>query len=402
MGRNMRSVRSGCIVSSSQVSDSNLTPCFALIRSHRLKRIPSIDGLRAISIFFVIVGHLAPSIRQHHHFGAFGNLMWELFGNGFLGVSIFFVISGYLITTLLLREYDRTATISLSDFYFRRTFRIFPPLYAYILFIAITAHWTGLAAPTSEILVALTFTRNLIFHPHIWQFEHFWSLCIEEQFYLLWPLLLIWALKKGGKALASKIAVALIVIAPILRVASFFLIHQQETRHDILSTLPCLMDALMFGCLMALTQGTPVFEAIYQKAARVIWIFPIFVWTVSNLVSWHLKNYYTLPIGITLDGISISLFLIWCARNAQSAVGKFLNWAPIVHIGVVSYSIYIWQTFFLHPNNTTLMGRFPLNLVFILLAAEISWFTIERWSRTVRDALEPLFFRERSRIASKS
>jgi peptidoglycan/LPS O-acetylase OafA/YrhL len=361
-----------------------------------LKRIPSIDGLRAISILFVIVGHLAGGLGTTHRFGPITKFFFNLFGNGFLGVSIFFVISGFLITTLLLREYDKTQRISLSDFYFRRAFRILPPLYAYIAFVAISAHWTGLTVSGSEILVALTFTRNLIFHPHAWQFEHFWSLCIEEQFYLLWPLALIWALRKGGRATAVKLSVVLIVLAPIFRVAAFVMIHQPLIRRDVHVLLFCRMDALMFGCLAALTLGAPGFERIYDLAAKRIWIFPLFTGVISNLLWWHFENYYAFPIGITLDGISIALFLVWCTRNPQSIAGRFLNYAPVVHIGLISYSIYIWQTYFLQARNTTFMGRFPFSVLFILLAAEISWYTVERWSRSTRDALEPVIFRKRA------
>lgn len=362
-----------------------------------MKRIPSLDGLRAISIIFVIIGHLIGGMEGvAHHLGPIDTLLFHLFGNGFVGVSIFFVLSGFLITTLLIHEYDRTQLISLSDFYFRRAFRILPPLYAYIAFVAISAHWTGLTVSGSEILVALTFTRNVIFHPHAWQFEHFWSLCIEEQFYLLWPLALILTLRKGGKTAAARLSIVLILIAPLLRVATYFLINKQLLRHDLQTTLFCRMDALMFGCLAALSQGTPAFERIYSFAAKRIWIFPLFTWIPSNLLMWRFENYYALPIGITLDGISIALFLVWCSRNPQSIAGRILNFKPIVHIGLISYSLYIWQTYFLHERNMTFGGRFPQSLLFILIAAEVSWYTIERWSRQMRDAVEPLLFGSRT------
>ena len=364
-----------------------------------MKRIPSLDGLRAISILFVIVGHCVGGSALLHKMGPGSTLLFHLFGNGFLGVSIFFVLSGFLITTLLLQEHERTERIDLRDFYFRRAFRILPPLYFYIAFVAISSHWTGLSVSTSEIVVALTFTRNLIFHPHVWEFQHFWSLCIEEQFYLLWPLALIFALKRGGKAAAAKMSLILIVLAPMLRVATYFVIHRQTLRIDVQTTLPCRMDALMFGCLAALTIGTPAFERIYDFASKRIWIFPLFVWVPSNLLTWRFENYYSLPIGITLDGISIALFLVWCARNPQSIVGRFLNFKPIAHIGLISYSLYIWQTYFLHESNMTFAGRFPQSILFIFLAAEVSWHTVERWSRSVRDTLEPLLFGARSRQA---
>src|SRR5437868_12058776 len=98
-----------------------------------MKRIPSLDGLRAISILLVIVGHI--------YDGAYGgysrNPLWIVFGNAGLGVTVFFVISGFLITTLLLREHERDGGISLRNFYVRRAFRILPAFYTYLFFVGI-------------------------------------------------------------------------------------------------------------------------------------------------------------------------------------------------------------------------------------------------------------------------
>lgn len=145
----------------------------------QMKRIPSLDGLRAISIAVVMVGHLAKwkhvSLPLLSPYGA-------------LGVHVFFVLSGYLITNLLLREQERTSAISLSDFYVRRAFRIFPAAFVFLgVVVALywrERHWTHVAA-------AVFYVANMdIWRP--WIFGHLWSLSIEEQFYLLWPL----ALKK--------------------------------------------------------------------------------------------------------------------------------------------------------------------------------------------------------------
>src|ERR1700690_1965841 len=137
-----------------------------------MKRIPSLDGLRAISITLVVLSHLVKwkhvSLQVLETYGA-------------LGVHIFFVLSGYLITSLLLGEYERTSTISLRDFYIRRAYRIFP---AALVFLAVVIalywrqmHWYHAAA-------AVLYVANMdISRP--WIFGHLWSLSIEEQFYLL-------------------------------------------------------------------------------------------------------------------------------------------------------------------------------------------------------------------------
>jgi peptidoglycan/LPS O-acetylase OafA/YrhL len=349
-----------------------------------MRRIDSLDGFRALSIVMVICGHFALEWEARHGTYPF----WTRFVDAGLGVFIFFVISGYLITLLLLKEFERRGSLSLRRFYFRRFFRIVPPLYLYILFIAITAPLSGLRAEPRELLTALTFTRNLDPHAHQFMFQHFWSLCIEEQFYLLWPVALLIALRHSGRTGATRLALVLIIVAPIYRVVAYLAIPQLALREYAYGLLPGHMDALMFGCWGALAEGTLPFERIYQKATAFSWILPVWLFGVSQQLSGVLHNYYRLTIGDTLDGVATLFMLLWAIRTPGTLAWKVLNWRPIVHIGVISYSIYIWQTYFLHPQNSTIFGRFPYNLVCILVAAEFSWWTVERFSRKLRDWAE--------------
>jgi peptidoglycan/LPS O-acetylase OafA/YrhL len=357
-----------------------------------MKRIPSIDGFRAISIALVIVNHILNSQRR--------SSIWYLVGNGSLGVFIFFVISGFLITTLLLRECDSTGHISLARFYFRRAFRILPPLYFYSLFVVVTACLLDYRVPHQQVLMAITLTQNLFFGTKQWQFEHFWSLCIEEQFYLVWPLALSYVLFRSGKVAAARLAVALIALAPLLRIVVYIFIHNQETRHYFLGLLPAKMDGLMYGSWAALTVGTPQFERIYSKASSVIWLLALWVGIISNYLTIRYMNFYSLPLGQTIDGLFIAILLVWAARNPGSKVGRFLNWRPIVHLGLISYSVYIWQTWFLHEANHTLFGRLPWSLLCIWIMAEISYYAVERLSRKARDLCEPRFFRHAKYLKS--
>jgi len=362
-----------------------------------VKRIPSLDGIRALSITDVIGGHLIACLNTRHE------LIPLLAGRiqGFQGVFIFFVISGYLITTLLLREYDRHATIRFGRFYYRRFFRIVPPLYAYILIAAVViAPCLGMHADLREVFTSLTFTRNLYFHPHQVIFEHFWSLSIEEQFYLLWPLTLLAVLRRKGRAGATRLALWLIVLSPVYRLLTFPLIHVQLVRIFVNWLLPGHLDSLMFGCWAALAEGTPAFEKLYSRITRFVWALPILFFVVSTGLMVRFGNFYYLSVGHTVDGIAVVFSMLWAVRNAHSAVGRFLNWRPIVHIGVISYGLYIWQNAFVNDPNHTISGRFPLNLLIPIAAAEISWRTIERASLHLRDRWEPHVFPPAPRPAS--
>src|SRR6266516_2983488 len=137
-------------------------------------RIPGLDGIRAVSIILVLFAHVADHISPYAPYGGFG-------------VESFFVLSGFLITYLLCSEENRHGLISLPSFYARRALRILPPALLFIAFASMLG-LVGLASVTStEPLYAAFFVRNLM--PNGGQhLGHFWSLAIEEQFYLLWPL----------------------------------------------------------------------------------------------------------------------------------------------------------------------------------------------------------------------
>src|ERR1039458_3887087 len=117
-------------------------------------RIPSLDGLRAISILMVLIGHALFSYHGEHRMG------WSYLGNGDLGVSIFFVISGFLITALLLREFDKNGDISLRYFYFRRALRILPPFYAFLLAVLIVWRLGWIASDWRSLSSSLFFLRD--------------------------------------------------------------------------------------------------------------------------------------------------------------------------------------------------------------------------------------------------
>jgi peptidoglycan/LPS O-acetylase OafA/YrhL len=216
-------------------------------------------------------------------------------------------------------------------------------------------------------------------------FQHFWSLCIEEQFYLCWPLALLVVLQRSGRSGTIRLAITLILAAPIYRVAMYPLVHDHLARTFFYYLLPGQMDALMFGCLAALAEGLTAFEGAYLFVSKFAWLAPIWFFGISAALTIVFGTRYRLSIGETLDGVAVLTMMLWAIRNTTSFIGRVLNWRPVVHIGVISYSVYIWQTYFLHNENLTIFGRFPWNLICILGAAELSWQTVERFSRFVRD-----------------
>jgi peptidoglycan/LPS O-acetylase OafA/YrhL len=303
-------------------------------------------------------------------------------GNGRLGVSIFFVISGFLITSLLLKERSETGQLSLSRFYIRRAFRILPPYYAFLIILLLLERTdfldVGLRGRTDPQTFWLRWQASFVFLRDYlgngsWWTDHTWSLSVEEQFYLLWPACLAWA----GLVKSKKVAGALMLASPAIRVVCHFLFPSLGMQRELMMFHMCL-DSLMTGCAMA------IFYQHLQFKWR--WTLPaaIFLFVVSPYLADHLHGYYELPFGVSLDNLAIGYLLLYAVRNPDSLFGHVLNHRIVAHIGVLSYSLYLWQQLFL--------GEFPLpwGLLGAFLAAELSWRVIEKPSLKLRDtALAP-------------
>jgi peptidoglycan/LPS O-acetylase OafA/YrhL len=344
---------------------------------------PSLDGLRAVSILIVILSHtktLLPGAITR------SGLFRYFIGGGLHGVQIFFVISGYLITTLLLREFTKTNTISLKRFYARRALRIFPPFYAYLTVLGVlwaagivTEHW-----PT--FLAAATYSITYLPDPKGWYLMHTWSLSVEEQFYLLWPALLVWSCKARRGAW---IAFGVIAAMPLVRLLLFLgAIHLAMNGDRGIVTISSA-DTLMVGCLLALLKGNLRWERFHRRWINVVSVcamaaigFVVMPW-LSVKLKVGLGQLISVALGNTITSLCIGFVLIYVVENAQSITGRALNLAPIRHIGVISYSIYLWQQLF--TSGDLFPG--PYIYFFIFVAAELSYWLIERPALRLRARL---------------
>jgi peptidoglycan/LPS O-acetylase OafA/YrhL len=334
-------------------------------------RIPSLDGLRAISIALVLIGHayIGRAIA--------GTWVWRFIGRADLGVAIFFVISGFLITSLLLREEEKTGRTSLRDFYLRRLFRIVPPFYTYLLVVLMAWHLGWLTSNRGAWLASLFFVRDYAHVSWDWSTGHSWSLSIEEQFYLLWPF----ALVVFGRNKGVKLAVAIVVATPLVRTICHG-IWGHNGPHEFF-TFHFRADALMTGSLLALLQSRPLFQALWRKVESVGIALgcSVFLVLVSPALALRFLGWYYVPLGMSLDNFAIAYLMFYVIRNPEGLLGRVLNWRPIVHVGVLSYSLYLWQELFLSPTTQHIL----LSLIAALVCAELSWYLVETPSRWMRD-----------------
>jgi len=297
----------------------------------RSDRIPTLDGLRAVAIVFVMVSHVFQDNKK----------LAEL---GHLGVLIFFALSGYLITIRLLVEYRSEGRISLRNFYLRRLFRILPPALVYLGVLSLLSALGIVICSGPVILSALLFYTNYIdIVPTGWMAGHFWSLSVEEHFYLFWPLLLIvFGVRTGWRT-----AIALVFSILLWRLADFrFHILARALHEPYLQWFPfrtdLIADTLLWGCglaFLALKTGRLVSTvAAFGSMCLLI----LFCEGIPLPFPPHNAAYIAL-----IEHLLPALVVGAIVACPAAPIGRLLELAPVRFVGNLSYSLYIWQQLFL-------------------------------------------------------
>jgi peptidoglycan/LPS O-acetylase OafA/YrhL len=343
-------------------------------------RIPSLDGLRAISISLVLFEHLRGGAGFVPVPPAIGALDY-----GNFGVRVFFVISGYLISSILFAEMRKRGTPSLAKFYFRRAFRIFPAFYANIAVMVVLASLGYAALRPGDVLHAATYTTNY-HHDRAWTLGHTWSLAVEEQFYVLWPVILLLLGKKRGLHAAA----GFVLLAPVIRVATrIFHLGPQEGVGETFQTVG---DAIAVGCLLAGYRDVLHASRRYLALQESPFFFLVPVLAVLAALT-HDHPLVSGALGESTIDVCIALTIDYCIRNARGRIGRVLNWGPLAFVGTLSYSLYLWQQLFMNPRSTAPFAVFPVNLALAFGAALLSYYLVERPFLRWRERLEPRIFR---------
>jgi peptidoglycan/LPS O-acetylase OafA/YrhL len=340
--------------------------------SQSRRHISGLDGLRALSILIVVLSHVITT----QGFPASLARVRDLEQGGF-GVTIFFAISGYLITRLLLDEEQRAGTISIRGFYYRRAFRILPAAFAYLGFMALlNVAWRPIV-PLREIGIAAFFGENL------WGKNvlvlHYWSLSIEEQFYLVWPAILFFCPRKH----LLHVVLAWIALAPLWFHLNLKLLGATEVN---VSRPDLCADRLLTGVAIALAERDPIGTRVLAWVrARATWVFPVALVGASAYAvgSQHASSgFVVLPLQLARD-VLIAALLYSATCQAEGATSRILE-APLVRfLGRLSYSLYLWQQLFLMgrawpPGDAPWFARFPMNLAYALAAACASYYLVEQ------------------------
>jgi peptidoglycan/LPS O-acetylase OafA/YrhL len=318
--------------------------------------------LRAISIALVLLGHLSGT-------RGFGKLDLGVGDYAHLGVIVFFVISGFLITRLMLSERRKNGCVSLKLFYARRTLRLFPASYAFIACVCLL-WWVGVVhLQAADIWHAVTYTVNFL-PERSWQIGHLWSLSVEEQFYLLWPCTFVVL----GPRRAGWVAAGVILFGPVARSGAWLFLRGTPYRN--LEMFPMVADSLAMGCLLARVGGWLERKNWYLQLFRPVC--SVGLAALILLINRYMGYTVVEVFGTSVVNLSLAILIhrsVYCSRDW---IGQVLNWKPIAFVGVLSYSLYLWQQLFLNRNSCAWVNVFPQNLVFTIAAALGSYFLLER------------------------
>jgi len=298
-----------------------------------MKQLPSLNGLRAVSIGIVILDHL---LQFNLRLGS--NVRLFVLSDGRFGVNVFFVISGFLITSLLLEEEKDAGKISVRNFYVRRILRIFPAYYFLLLTFGYLQLIGYLNVPPIFWIMLLTYTRYIRIRGEDYT-GHAWSLSVEENFYFLWP-----AAFRAGDRQRKGVALFFVVIGPLVR--TFLFLHPVEWIGT--DSLFVRIAAIAMGCLVALHRDK-LLQWLTPRWPKLLYPAIIALFLLSDILRFsnlHGFGVVFVPFGGTIGSISnlvIALIMLYSVYGPQGIWYKLLNSKPFNFLGILSYSMYLWQ-----------------------------------------------------------
>ena len=349
-----------------------------------------LDGVRGVAVLLVFISHfhwiLSPDpfltkVTPWH----FINRTFEA---GFMGVDIFFVLSGFLITSLLMKDRSTNQKNLFKRFYKRRALRLLPALYALLIADFFVSRWENFPGDIQWRTTwhAILFLNNWNIVNNFGKAQndlgHLWSLGIEEQFYLIWPLT-IWLLAK--LKIPSKMMIPLILFASLV-----VMVHRTSLWNDGTSWIilyirtDTRLDSLLIGAMFAYVyRHFQVPSKILNSVATLSFLGLVYIKYVLD------KSPFIFEMGWTIIAL-LAGFIILSVAEGAFFIQKVFTWRPLTMIGKVSYGLYLWHMpiFLLFGRHVT-SGSRPLRLLIGIIIASVvtslSWFFIEKPFLNLKD-----------------
>ncbi len=345
-------------------------------KDRALGRMPALDGLRTFAVALTSLVHLAPSVAP----------------GGIFGVDLFFVLSGFLITSILLQEFGGTGRIHLGTFYIRRARRLLPAVVALLLVFTVSALATmpsvrDLLVTAVVDISVMTYTFNwtgVLGHDSPWQVDHLWSLSVEEQFYILWPVALVLVLGRVSRRALLTLTLAAAVASCVAQAAVYLGSH--SVNWAFLAS-PLHAQGILLGCCLGQVFVWRLADDGTQWLAGRSW--PSWL-ALAGLVALTagsgIDDSFTYLGGMAL-AVLASAVLVWSVASKAACdtgddlLSRLLSSRWMVALGRRSYSIYLWQNFVAWALTPALRHSpwwIPANVLLTLLAAEASFRLVER------------------------
>lgn len=323
---------------------------------------PSFDGIRAAAVLSVVAFHCRfPDTN-----------------GGFIGVDIFFVLSGFLITTILRAELRQTGAIQIGRFYYNRALRLCPPLFLMLSFYAISAPlFFPDANPASDIVLAGLYLSD--YSRAFWgmpdYLSHTWSLAVEEHYYLIWPLIVLFTRRWSDRGFLA-VLIGAFVAAASWRV---FAMADPGQWEQIYYRFDTRLSGLILGSAISAVPRLPG-----RAAAAVMGPLAVCVLLIAaSVLRWKSPEAHHWA-AVLVDVAAAMLIL--SVASGRSALARILSWRPVVYVGLLSYSIYIWH----YPIARLVRDQFGPSATFLIVAgasfliAALSYEFIEKPAKTFR------------------
>lgn len=324
--------------------------------------------MRAMSIAFVMLNHIGlDGFLQQGSFAR--NRLWHLF-SGETGVHIFFVLSGFLITSILLLEKQRTGTIRFGNFFARRFLRLLPPLILFFIAVAVLMGTGIVNADLQAFLMSFFYLYNYAPLQHyINELAHTWSLGVEEQFYLVWPLCLSY-LKEYRAILIFSGAFILVSLAALLTFPEYvFHAHLRPKRWFIPAA-----GHILVGCSFAVVNAA---RSDYAEMFRKAGMFAVAV--IFYLAPVYVPAYF-IESSALIQSVGIGFLLLWIFHNQEHGFVRFMDLGIFAYFGRISYGLYVFQGLFLTTGygSEHFFQQYPQNVLFSFAAAIFSYHLVEK------------------------
>ncbi|MEN0056466.1 MAG: acyltransferase [Mucilaginibacter sp.] len=335
------------------------------------KYYPSLNGFRGIAIVLVVLFHLHLS----------DNGIYSIVFNGHLGVDIFFVLSGFLITSICIKEKETSGGMSLTSFYWRRILRIFPVAYLYILVIVLFNHFCKLGIPPVQFAGAGFYVMNFSYfrsHNFTWLLVHYWSLSVEEQFYILFPLIL-----KINRKAFTYVIIFLVTILPFLCLLQECYPPLNKGLFYAFTHYFIKFQGIAVGCLFSILAFGRFFDTQWITTTKIL----------GNTVALFLVFYLGFDDFYSIKAVYLNLLIslltgyliVSNLQVSKDIFYKLFNFKAITFVGVISYSIYIWQQLFTASDARMPNWMFwPYNIVGLIVVPLISYYFYEKYFLTLK------------------